>query len=234
MYKTAQLFTSLDHAILLWTACINNAYLIYQSKKKNRLWYLSALNRSPANLHLPVIELQKDNSVENHFSLSKISSSKTDPMEKNYHLSKIEILTWENQVKAWQFQFQKSYHIKENKCNDFILAEWRHWKQNIVKIINKIGQYSYYYLINQSYNTHSKKLHLVYQLTIIPGKKHSLSVVSLEEKLKQVKAIYLELWTNQLPICAKNVYIGISKFTHIDIKKFETGFAHDLEYKRSI
>lgn len=63
----------------------------------------------------------------------------------------------------------------------------------MIKIIDKIGQLSYYYLTKQGYNTYSKKLHIIYQLSIILGKKQSLFLVSLEKKLKQVKAVYLEL-----------------------------------------
>lgn len=57
----------------------------------------------------------------------------------------------------------------------------------MVKIINKIKQYGYYYLIGQSYNIYSKKLHVIYQLPITPSKKYLISLVSLEKKSKEVK-----------------------------------------------
>lgn len=63
----------------------------------------------------------------------------------------------------------------------------------MIKIIDKIKQYGYYYLTGQDYIIYSKKLHVLYQLPITPGKKQLFSLVSLKKKMKQVKAKYFEL-----------------------------------------
>lgn len=70
-----------------------------------------------------IIKLQKNNSVRNYFFIPKTLSSKINLIENNYNLSKMEILTQENQVKTQQFQLQKSYHTKENRCDNFILVK---------------------------------------------------------------------------------------------------------------
>ena len=236
MQKAVQLFGSLDHAIISWTACYDNACLIYQSEKENRSWYLSTLSGPPASLLLSVNKLEEISSA-NTILTPKTALSKIDPMEDTYRLSELQIKEQEVIVENWQYQLQFSYHEKHKKCDDFTQAEWRQWSRDMNEIMNNVGKYSYYYLTGQGYNTHFEKLQVVLKVIAeeyIYGADWPISLHALKAKLCQVKAKNPDFCPNQTPCRPNDIHNGVSRLTRMDIEEFEKRFSHDPDHEQNI
>ena len=103
MQKAAQLFDSLNHAMISWIACHDNMCSIHQSEKKTQLWYPSTLSRPSASLHLSVNKSEEKSSVNTIFT-PKTAPSEIDPMEDTYRLSKLQIKEREVIVENRQYQ----------------------------------------------------------------------------------------------------------------------------------
>ena len=88
--KAVQLFKSLDHAMIFWTACYDNECSIHWSKKENQLWYPSISSRPPASLPLLVSKLEEKSSTDTIF-ISKTIPSKINPIENTYRLNNLQI-----------------------------------------------------------------------------------------------------------------------------------------------
>ena len=142
----APLFTSLDHAMLSWTACYDNKCHIHWSEKEGRFWYPQALSGPPPSVPLPVNEPPEESIAGNHDNMSVGEPpSKFDPMEDTTGWSDLTKLICENQVEVRQRRLQESYWSKIN-CDDFTQAEWRQWRRDMDSIMRSVGRHDYYYL----------------------------------------------------------------------------------------